>query len=335
MTAATMNRPVTGTMSRRSLLKSLGMGNGVGTGMEVSLQTTIASEVIPLIRQQCFVRQIADKTKSLINMTKPKIRIPKLVRAQGAYAVKPGRPAPEFKARLEGIDLVPEKLMVWLPIEAEVFEDSTIKDIEGMLKEEMAREFAQGEELSWLLGDTEVDHGDGSPMNVFDGLFKRAGAVPHTYDPTLDQSDGQSIVSNIIRAMRYLGIYGRSKRDITIMVGTAFEEALLRNKSFQTMNTYAFGSSAGIFTGEIGRLAGATVIASTFLDAQPGEQYSRCLIVNNSSFVIGDWQNFSIRVFNEILSQTDQVAIRARERVAFTVRYAEAITQILQMPANP
>lgn len=327
------------TLSRRALLKSLGISDGGGA--EVTLQTTIASEVIPLIRQQCFIRQIADRSKSLINMTKPKIRIPKLVRAQGAYSVKAGQPAPEFKARLDGIDLVPEKIMTWLPIDQEVFEDSTIKDIEGMLKEEMAREFAQAEELAFMLGDTSVNHGDGSPMNVFDGLFAQAGATPYVYDATLDgapvddQVNSGTATSNLIRAMRFLGTYGRNKKDLVIMVGLSWEEALLRNRSFQTMSSYAFGSGAGVFTGEIGRLAGAPVIATTFLDAQPGETYSKALVMNQSAFAIGDWQRFSIRVYNEILSQTDQVAIRARERIAFTVRYPEAIVEILNVPAQP
>lgn len=324
-------------LTRRALIKSLGMGDGGGA--EVTLQTTIASEVIPLIRQQCFVRQIADKNKVLINMTKPKIRIPKMVRAQGAYSVKAGQPAPEFKARLDSVDLVPEKIMTWLPIEQEVFEDSTIRDIEGMLKEEMAREFAQAEELAFLLGDTEVNHGDGSPMNVFDGFLKQASAAPHTYDTNLDSHsdavDGTVPVSNLVRAMRKLGIYGRNKKDVVIFVGLTWEEALLRNKAFQVMNSYAFGSGAGIFTGEIGRLAGAPVVATSFLDAQPGEVYGRAMVMNQSCFAIGDWQRFNIRVYNEILSQTDQVAIRARERIAFTVRYPEAICEILNVPAQP
>lgn len=327
----------TAQLSRRALLKSLGISSD-GAGAEVTLQTTIASEVVPLIRQQCFVRQIADKAKTLINMTKPKIRIPKMVRAQGAYSVKAGQPAPEFKARLDAIDLVPEKIMTWLPIDQEVFEDSTIRDIEGMLKEEMAREFAQAEELAFLLGDTEVNHGEGSPMNVFDGLRKRA-TIFHTYDNTLDTHsdpvDGMVPVSNLVRAMRKLGIYGRSKRDVVIMVGLAWEEALIRNKTFQQVSAYGFGSGAGLFTGEIGRLAGATVIATTFLDAQPGETYSKALVMNQSCFAIGDWQRFNIRVYSEVLSMLDQTAIRARERLAFTVRYEEAICEILNAPAQP
>lgn len=325
------------TLSRRALLKSLGISDGGGA--EVTLQTTIASQVIPLIRQQCFIRQIADRSKSLINMTKPKIRIPKMVRAQGAYSVEPGQPAPEFKARLDGIDLEPKKIMTWLPIDQEVFEDSTIKDIEGMLKEEMAREFAQAEELAFMLGDTSVHHGDGSPMNVFDGLFASASATPYTYDAALDAAadavNSGTATANLVRAMRYLGVYGRNKRDVVILVGLAWEEALLRNRSFQTMSAYAFGSGAGTFTGEIGRLAGAPVIATTFLDAQPGQTYGRAMVMNQSAFAIGDWQRFSIRVYNEILSQMDQVAIRARERIAFTVRYPEALVEILNVPAQP
>ena len=319
-------------MTKRQLLKALSMNDGGGA--EVTLQTTIASEIIPLIRQQCFMRQIAEKSKSLINMTKPKIRIPRLMRAQGVYAVQPGRPAPEFKARLDGIDLIPQKLMCWLPIEQEVFEDSTIKDLDGMLKDEMARAFAEGEEIAFLLGDTSQDFGAGSPLNVYDGVFKQAGGV-YAYDATLDASDNQVMVSNLIRAMRFLGVYGRQKRDITILVGLSAEEALLRSKSFQTMNTYAFGSGAGLFSGEIGRLAGATVVASSFLDAQPGDPFGKAIVLNNSSFAIGDWQNFSVIVLNEILAQTDQTAIRCRERVAFSCRYREAMINIQNFPAQP
>lgn len=323
-------------LSRRQLLKSLSME--AGGGAEVTLQLTVASEVLPLIRQQCFVRQIADKQKSMITMTRPLLRIPKLVRAQGAYAVKPGQPAPEFRARFDSVELRPEKIMAFMPIEQEVFEDSTISNIEGMLKAEIAREFTQAEEVAFLLGDKDVDHGLGDPRNVFDGLFKMAAATPYTYDPDLGVSDGTGtspLVSNIIRALRFLGIYGRNKRDVTVMVGLTAEESLLRDRAFQTMNTYAFSANAGIFTGEIGRLAGATVIATTFLDAVPGSPYGKCLIVNNSALVIGDWQAFSVRVYNELFAQTDQVAIRARERIALAARYPEAITQILNFPSEP
>ena len=197
----------------------------------------------------------------------------------------------------------------------------------------MAREFAQAEEIAFIHGDEDVDHGAGDPRNVFNGLLKQAAAGVYEYDNTLDASDGTQIVSNIIRAQRFLGIYGRSKRDVCILVPFTAEEALLRNKAFQTMSAYAFGSGAGIFSGEIGRLAGSPVIASSFMDAQPGEQYARCLIFNKSSFAIGDWQAFSIRVFDEILAQVDQVAIRARERIAFTVRYPEAMLEIQNFPA--
>jgi hypothetical protein len=317
-------------LTKKQLLKSLSMTDGGGA--EVTLQTTIANEVVPLIRQQCFMRQIAEKSKSSINMTKPKLRIPRLMRAQGVYAVQPGQPAPEFKTRMEGIDLEPRKLMAWLPIEAEVFEDSTIKDMESMLRQELANEFAQGEEIAFMLGDTGVQLAVGDPRNVFDGLFKRALASPYTYDTNLDSADGQVVVSNLIRAMRFLGIYGRDKRNLVILCGTALEELLLRNKSFQTISAYSFGSGAGIFTGEIGRLAGAPVVASTFLDAQPGETSSRCLIMNASSFVIGDWQSFTIRLSDQVLMQTDQVALLSRERIAFAARYPEAIIPVLGVP---
>jgi len=306
-----------------------------GGGAEVTLQTSIAEQVVPLIRQQCFIRQIAERAKVLIDMTKPKIKIPRLTRAQGAYSVKAGKPAPEFKARLDGIDLIPEKIMTWMPVDQEVFEDSTIRDIEGMLKQEMANEFAQAEELAFLLGDVDMDHGDGDPRNVFDGLLKSASAGLYAYDDTLDSANGLAITSNLIRAARFLGIYGRNKRDVVYMVGLTAEEALLRNSAFQTMSAYAYGQGAGIFSGEIGRLNGSPVIATSFLDAQEGEQYSKALVLNQSSFCVGDWKQFSIRVFDEILAQTDQIAIRARERIAFTIRYPEAIMSIQNMPITP
>ena len=46
-----------------------------------------------------------------------------------------------------------------------------------------------------------------------------------------------------------------------------------------------WGQSAGIYTGEIGRLAGASVVATSFLDAEPGQTYARALVINNSAFV--------------------------------------------------
>ena len=57
--------------------------------------------------------------------------------------------------------------------------------------------------------------------------------------------------------------------------------------------------------------------------------------MNQSAFAIGDWQRFSIQVNNSVLMQLDQIALRARERIAFTVRYQEAIVEILNVPAQP
>lgn len=321
----------------RQLKKALSMESGGGA--EETLQQTIANEVIPLIRQKNFIRQIAEKAGMAITMTKPSIKVPKMNKARGAYLVSPGQPAPEFKARLDGVNLVPRKIMSWLPIEQEVFEDSTIRDMEGLLKDEMANEFAQAEEMGFLFGDTAAAWDPGDVRAGFDGLFKQAApAAAYTYDTNLDQTgaDPNNVVySNLVRGITNLGIYGQDLRNVIIFMGQRAGSALIRSRAFQTVSAYAYGSGAGIFTGEIGRVAGATVITSTFLDAPPGVLNSRCLVMEQSAFTIGDWQRFDIKLYNEILSQTDEIAIRARERVAMTVRYPEALVEILNFPANP
>lgn len=321
----------------RQLTKALSMESGGGA--EATLQQTIANEVVPLIREQNFMRGIADRSGQATNMSKPSLRIPKLTMASGVYGVQPGKPAPEFKARFEPIDMRPEKLMSWLAIEQEVFEDSTITDMEGMLKKEMAKAFAAGEESGWLFGDREGTFDPGDTRNLFNGLFKNAPvSQAYTYDPALDATGPDTnspVFSNIVRAMSNLGKYGRIKKNIVIMVGTRIESALIRSKNFQQLSTYAYGAGAGVFTGELGRIGGATVISSTYLDAEPGSTTSQAIIFEESAFMIGDWQQFDIRIDDTILMRSDEVAIRARERVAFAVRYPEAIVQILNMPAMP
>jgi HK97 family phage major capsid protein len=328
---------MTRTKSVRQLLaKALSMEGGGGA--EVTLQQTIANEVIPLIREQNYLRGIAERAGQSANMSKPSLRIPKLSMASGVYGVEPGKPAPEFHAYFDGIDLRPRKIMSWMAIEQEVFEDSTITDMEGILKKEMGKAFAEGEESGWLFGDIGGTFDPGDTRNLFDGIFKQASiANSYTYDPALDATgaDQNNVVfSNIIRAMSNLGKYGRNKRKLIVMIGTRLESALIRSNKLQTLATYAYGGGAGAFTGELGRISGATVISSTYLDAQPGQTTSRAIIFEESAFMIADWKSFDIKVNDTLLMRTDEVAICARERVAMAVRYPEAITQILNMPAQ-
>jgi HK97 family phage major capsid protein len=321
-------------VTRRQLAKSLSMDGG---GAEVTLQQTIANEIVPLIREQNFLRGIAERSGQAINMSKPNLRIPKMNKARGAYLVQPGKPAPEMQIRMDGFDLVPQKIMTWFPVQQEVFEDSTITDMEGQIKKEMAAEFAEAEEMGFFFGDRSGTFDPGDARNGFNGLFKQASAAnAYVYDPGLDATGPDTnspVFSNIVRALARLGKYGRNKRKIVIAIGAQMESALIRSKNFQQLSTYAYGGGAGVFTGEIGRIAGATVITSTYLDAQPGQTNSRCLIFEESCYTIGDWQSFDIKINDTILMQTDEVAIRARERVAFAVRYPEAMVEILNMPA--
>lgn len=319
--------------TRRQLIKSLSMESGGGA--EVTLQTTIANEVIPLIRDINYMRGIAEKAGTLINMNKPKIRVPKFNRARGTYHVKPGQPAPEFQMNLDGIDIQPEKLMSWLYIEQEVFEDSTIRDIEGMIKQEMANDFAETEEIGFLFGDRDAVWDNGDPRGAFDGLFKSSGNI-YTWNGSLDQSgaDPNNVVfSNLVMAAQKLGKYGRNKRKLVYLVPTMAEAALIRSDKFQRTSAYAYGSGAGMFTGEIGRINGGTVIASTWLDAPEGGSYGNAIVFEESAFSIADWQKFDIKLYNEIGARTDEVAIRARERVAYATRYPQAIVSINNFPA--
>jgi hypothetical protein len=210
--------------------------------------------------------------------------------------------------------------------------------MEGILKKEMGKAFAEGEESGWLFGDIGGTFDPGDTRNLFDGIFKQASiANSYTYDPALDATgaDQNNVVfSNIIRAMSNLGKYGRNKRKLIVMIGTRLESALIRSNKLQTLATYAYGGGAGAFTGELGRISGATVISSTYLDAQPGQTTSRAIIFEESAFMIADWKSFDIKVNDTLLMRTDEVAICARERVAMAVRYPEAIAQILNMPAQ-
>lgn len=319
------------------LNKALSMEGGGGAA--VTLQQTIANEVIPLIREQNFLRGIAERAGQMTNMSKPSLRIPKLSMASGVYGVEPGQPAPEFQAFFDGVDMRPRKLMTWLAIEQEVFEDSTITDMEGILKKEIGKAFAEAEEGAWLFGDTASTTFDaGDPRRLFDGIIKQASPTnAYTYDSSLDATgaDTNSVVfSNIVRAMSNLGKYGRNKRKLIVMIGTRLESAMIRSNKLQTLATYAYGGGAGAFTGELGRISGATVISSTYLDAQPGQPNSRALIFEESAFMLADYKSFDIRTDDRILMRTDQVVLCARERVAMAVRYPEAICEILNMPAQ-
>jgi len=319
-------------VTRKQLIKALGIGEG--RGASVTLQETIASQVIPLIRQRNFLRQIAESCGQSIDMTKPLLTVPRLREARGAFVVGEGSQIPEFQARFDGVTLQPQKIVSLLPISSEVFEDSSVSSIESILKEDMTREVAQAEEIGWLTGDTSVNFGPNDPRNFFDGLLSQA-ANAYIYDPLLDAAQGTVYTSNLIEALYRLGIYIGDPRDCFFILPLSGGAALQRSDNFQLQSAYAFGSGAGIFSGEMGRLIGATVIQTTYFDAQPGSPFASALAMNKTAFVIGDWKKISIRIFDEVYATVDQRLIRTRERVAFQVRYEEAIVRIENLPALP
>ena len=160
-------------------------------------------------------------------------------------------------------------------------------------------------------------------------------ATSHIINGTSSSFYGTQAYTLLRNAIAKLGILGRNKKDLALIVNNVSGSQLLMSEELMTLEKY--GANATIMTGEVGQLFGIKVIESSFLPSGSGSQVAQgaaavegaaiaapspgygiganVLLVHVPSFVIGDRRKVSIQS-EEIISQ-DAVRIVLTSRVAF------------------
>lgn len=315
------------------LRKALTSQPGSGSGL---LEIKVAREIIPLIRQQSYMRQFF----RVIDMPSPTFRVPKVTIGHGVYGVEEGAIAPTYNSAIGQIELVAKKLMTQLPVTAEIEEDSILPLI-PLLKEDLAAAFALAEEDAFLNGDpTKYLPATGDPKSLFKGLRSLAAAPPVDMGgASLTDDNGLEALS---QAVANLGVYGKVKSDLICLVPLR-EEARIRTwKGFLTIQAYAQMDPSTLIVGEIGRIFGVPVVPTTLLPTNLSatiggdtvENLSEIVIAHKKSVYLGDRRKFQIKSSEHVLMTSDQFLLVPSERVAMASAYPDAIVKVTNIGSS-
>jgi HK97 family phage major capsid protein len=293
----------------------------------------LSSELIERVNLPLIVPQLF----GVVNMPTPKFDIPargvgrvrggKLVEATadtGQDKAKKVTPATR-KVTLEAVKFAIEAL-----VSKEETEDSIIP-ILPFIMEELVDYLAADREDAILNGSLAGTHPDSDvtasddPRKVWKGLRAWApSAARH------DVGNDALTPADLLKSRGRMGKYGARPSDLVHIVSMIGYIQLLSDSNVQTVDKY--GANATILTGELGRSHGVPVVVSEYsrqdLNASgvhDGETATRhaAQTVYTRGFVRGTRRQLATQLLTELYAESDQDAIIATMREAFTSRYPD------------
>lgn len=309
-----------------SFQKALSTTAGSGGDMVIP---QLADQIIPVIRQKSYLRQF------LVSFNQPTetFRFPKLSTGNSVYYVAQSGTAPESLVSTGTVELIARKLMTALAISAELDEDSVLPVV-PVIRDDMGKAFALAEENAFLRGNsahlaTETVEANATEINWFvndvrlayNGLLATATLTPY------DQQDNPATLAMFSRMIRNLGVFGRDKAELLFLVSLK-EEDRLRQLLGVNLSLNQIGLTGTALPGEIGRLWGVPVVATTLLDSANAATptSTQALLINRNASVIGDRRVFTIKSSDEVLIRSDQLLVVGSERLSFAAQYVQAIS---------
>lgn len=209
------------------------------------------------------------------------------------------------------------------------FDEDSIVPVLPWLVRDIAKSLAEGREDFILNGDTAGTHEDSdigagsadARRRIALGLRASANDGGATY-----KLDMATFSLANLRALRLkMGKYGVNPADMAIIVGPTGYSKLLGLTEVITMQN--FGNNGTVMTGSLGTIDGMPVIVSgqvrENLNASgvyDGTTTTKTVLymVYRPGWVIGERRAASsVKVYNELYSESDQIALIAKERVTF------------------
>jgi hypothetical protein len=229
------------------------------------------------------------------------------------------------------ISLSAQKFAVECLLSREEEEDALV-DVLPWVQSEITDYLSFDIEDAIVNGDTAGTHRDADvtasddPRKAFEGLRKRVLVTSRA------SAGGAALTPAMLRTCRGLmGVYGTQASDLAVIVGVAGYLDLLADDDVQTLDKY--GPNATILTGELGKVDGVPVIVSEAIredlnasGVYDGSVTNRtvALLVSRRGFVIGNRRALTLEVLRELYAESDQVAVKATVRKAFTGRFDTA-----------
>ncbi len=167
-----------------------------------------------------------------------------------------------------------------------------------------------------------------SPLTICDGVVTTALDEGNVIDMKGTSFYGGNAYKAIREAIYNLGLLGRNRNDLVLILNPVSANQLLQSDELLTLDKY--GANATILTGEVGSLFGVKIIESSFLPsngisvtdsgtgAENSTQYGKGgygVLVHKPSLLLGDLRK--VQVENERIIKNDAFRTVISERIAF------------------
>tara|TARA_Y100000310_G_C20682655_1_gene816917 strand:+ start:1181 stop:2845 length:1665 start_codon:yes stop_codon:yes gene_type:complete len=160
-----------------------------------------------------------------------------------------------------------------------------------------------------------------SPLKICDGVVTTALDENTIVDMQGASFRGQLAYKAIREAIFKMGLLGRERSDLILILNPVASNQLLQSDELMTLDKY--GSNATILTGEVGSLFGVKIIESSFLPSNgvlvdgttTYGQGGYGVLVHKPSLLLGDLRK--VQVENERIIQNDAYRTVISERLAF------------------
>ena len=224
------------------------------------------------------------------------------------------------------ITLDAKKLITYIPLSYELEEDSIVA-ILPVLKDDIVKSLARGQETATINGDTSSSHMD-SDVTAPDDVRRAWNGYRKLAITTAKVDAGNTtITSSMLRTLRKkMGKYGVDPNSLAWVVSISAYNQMLSLPEVITVDNY--GPNAVILSGELARFDGIPVIVSEYVreDLNATGVYdgsitnrTEVFLVRKDAFLYGDRREVLVETDRNIKSQT--IDLVASQRVAFSNRY--------------
>ena len=310
----------------RDVLKDAGLTQAIGSSQNTG--DAVGGDFIPAGFSSTLLEEIWLKLEiaalfDRFNMTASTYTFPfapdRLVARKGTEAAA----VTKDRFATDQIIFTAKKIMANVDFTDEIEQDSIIAML-PLVRRKLIEGFAIGQEQICLNGDTTTGagniNGNLSGSNAEDirltvGGIRKSGLASHTYS----LASGGLSADNLRLLRTKMGKYGKNPSDLCYIVSMQDYNKILGFANYQTL--YQYGPSAVIFTGELGKLDGISVIVSELLPSSDGTETTGvnasgvtdataennikniCGLVNKNAFMWGDRKSFGLETFRNPFNQ--------------------------------
>lgn len=311
-------------MDKVDVKKALGgINSSDATGGDF-IPTELAAELVEYIKFNSVGRNVWDQ----VVMPTPTFLIPKLTGVNSIYYVGEGAQPTQSGMATDQVTLTAKKLMGLLTVDAEIDEDSKIA-LMPLIKSDFGSEIGLAETDAFFNGNTSFAVSD-HPRKAFNGLRALATGT------AVDAAGSVITLKHLNQGLVNLGRYGQNPQMIDVFAAPVVVGEL--RKLYADFDKYTIFNSGALKTGQVGAIWGMNVYTVGLLPTDltyggsTGSGYTEALLVHRKSPIIGDRRAIKFKTFDQIW--TDQTLIVPSERIAFAVRWGDAIVKITNLEAT-